>query len=817
MATYELLSPAGQIIQFGARPVDLVLSRNNDELWIKDSGRIRLIDIQNWKEIASLECKDGASQTGLQLSPDGSEVLFSDSKQALKVFRNTAGKIVQSRTIEFAKGAYPTGLKFDGNGKLYVCLSKRNSVAVIDFQSGKVLSEIPVGIAPFGIEITKDNSTAFVSCQGGRRPRSGEKTAQSAGSEVAIDERGAAMTGTVSVLNLASQKESKYIQVGLQPSSMRYLPNRNLLVVANSNSDSISFIEASKKVLIGHWICKPDNRLPFGSMPNGIAASKDEKRLYVSLAGNNAVQMLSIEDIKRPKTEGFIPTAWFPGALELAGNSLFICNTKGFGSLDNRRAQSGGRNSHDATGVIQKVDLSNLTDLTALTQKVKDNSRVSEILAEKERAKSEAQQMSVPAKVGDPSTIKHIIYVIKENRTYDQLFGDIKEGDGEPKLCVFPEKITPNHHALAKQFVLLDNYYCSGVLSADGHAWAIEGNVTPYLERSFGGFARSYDFGSDPITYSSSQFVWDHVLGNGLSFWNFGECDSASLPTGWKLSDVWRAYDTNVAAEFGQSIEIERLKRYSSRDYPGWNMAIPDVLRADRFIAQFRKWESAGKMPSLTILYLPQDHTAGTSPGYPTIASYLGDNDLALGRVIDAVTKSQFWKDTVIFVNEDDPQAGFDHIDGHRSICLVVSPYAKRGKTVSQFYNQDSVLHTIFRILGMPASNQKIAMSPLMTACFQANPDYSGYDVRDPQVDLRKINPPISSLSGESKRWAQESSRIKFDKPDFRTEKEDDTMNRIIWHAMKGSSTPYPAQWAGAHGKGLRKRGLKVVLDEDDR
>ena len=270
----------------------------------------------------------------------------------------------------------------------------------------------------------------------------------------------------------------------------------------------------------------------------------------------------------------------------------------------------------------------------------------------------EIKPVPVPAKLGQPSVFKHVIYAIKENRTFDQIFGDVKEARSDERLCVFPEKITPNHHKLADRFGLQDNYYCNGVLSADGHSWATEANVTPYLERAFGGFSRSYTFGDDPITYSSSGFIWDSFLDAGLSFRNYGELDYAKPPEGMKYMKIFEAYEEGKPIEFTQNIGIERLRKFSCREYPGWNMQIPDVLRMERFLKEFREFEKNDGLPNLSIVYLPQDHFGGGI----TSRSHMADNDLAVGRLVQAVSKSKYWKDTVIFINEDDPQNGYDHI-----------------------------------------------------------------------------------------------------------------------------------------------------------
>jgi hypothetical protein len=264
---------------------------------------------------------------------------------------------------------------------------------------------------------------------------------------------------------------------------------------------------------------------------------------------------------------------------------------------------------------------------------------------------------------------------------------------------------------------------------------------------------------------------------------------------------------------FEHDIQIETLRRYSCPDSPGWNMRIPDAIRADVFLKEFEGYEKRGDWPNLVIIFLPSNHTSGTSPGAPTPRAQVADNDLAVGRIVERISRSRFWPKTCIFSIEDDPQAGFDHVDGHRSVCLVVSPYTKRGTVVSKFYNQTSVLHTMSRMFGIPPMNQMVALSPLMTDCFTSKPDFKSYQCRPNQIPLDEMNKPTAQLKGDELHWAQKSMEQNFNEVDRADE---DTLNRILWHSVKGVNTPYPVQLAGAHGKGLRKLGLTLGGTVDD-
>ena len=584
--------------------------------------------------------------------------------------------------------------------------------------------------------------------------------------------------------------------------------------MANANSDTVSVIDPKKRTVVETVVVRPDPALPFGSGSNALALSRDEKFLYVANGGNNAIAVIRLGARSRtPKIKGFIPTAWYPGAVVEDGAFLYIANIKGLGSR-NERKEGKNWSVYQYLGSVNKVRLPLAQELKEYSSRVLADTRVPQILRAREKARSGVKPVPVPERTGEPSVFEHVVYVIKENRTYDQIFGDLPQGNGDPKLCTFGREVTPNHHALAEQFVLLDNFYCNGVLSADGHSWATEGNVTDYLEKAFGGFTRSYTFGDDPLTYSSSGFIWDNVLFHGLTFRNYGEMDYAEpVPSGSSFKIIYEDFVKQEGTiTFKQVIGVERLRRYSCRSFPGWNMRIPDVLRAEAFLAELRDYDQKGEWLNFMIVYLPQDHATGTSPGYPTPRAHLADNDLALGRIVEGITQSRFWPKTCIFVVEDDPQAGYDHVDGHRSIGLVISPYTKRGVVLSNFYNQTSVLHTMERILGLPAMNQLDALAPLMGACFMPQPDLRPYTALPNRIPLDEMNPELKSLRGKARYWAERSLEQDFEGFDRADE---DTLNRILWHAMKGVDEPYPVHLAGAHGTGLKARNL--VLTGGDR
>lgn len=825
--TSQLVHPAGPSIEIAGRPVDLALTADGATLLVKDNRGLVVIDAKAWELRQELPFeKEGGSMVGIAVTRDGHSAFLTTAKNSLiEAICGDDGKWKWGRKIELpgpeGKGnSFPCGIALTPDDKTaYVCLSRNNTLGVIDLESGKLTTQIDVGIAPYAVALHPTRPEVYVTNWGGRRTHTGDKTADSAGTPALIDERGIAASGTVSIVDLSEKKQVGEVAVGLSPCALLIDPvDDRLLYVACANSDLLDVVDTPQRKLTRELSTRPIEGLPFGSMPNGIARGT---QLYVANAGNNSLAVFqppSANTGTEPLLRGSIPTGWYPGAIVANDKHIFVANIKGVGSRS-KRPDKPGWNSHWHRGSITRIHEPSGPQLAEWTRRAQEDARVPQTLAalQREAARRDAKPVPVP-EIGAPSVIEHVFYVIKENRTYDQMFGDLPRGNRDEKLCIYGREVSPNHHALAEEFVQLDNFYCNGVLSADGHSWATEGNVTPYLERSFGGFNRSYTFGDDPLTYSSSGFVWDHVLAGGFSWRNYGEFNQPELTPGGSYAEVfadWKAQGGKY--RYPPKIGVERVLRYSCVEYPGWNMNIPDQVRADAFLKEIAEFEKNGTLPNFITMYLPNDHTSGTTAGAPTPRSLVADNDLALGRIVAAISKSRYWAKSVIFVIEDDPQDGFDHVDGHRSLCLVISPYAKRGALVSHFYNQTSVIHTIERIFGLPPQNQLYALAPLMTDCFTETPDARVYELRENTVPLCELNPKTSALPPRERVLAEASAALPLAKPD---QADEDTLNRILWHAAKGADAAYPAEWAGAHGRGLAALGLKlaegVQEDEDD-
>ncbi|MEC7565753.1 MAG: LamG-like jellyroll fold domain-containing protein [Planctomycetota bacterium] len=807
------ITPVGDLITFSGRPVDIEVSADGNVVYVKDKSSLLVVNATTFELLDSVTVNGGASLYGLAVGKDG-HIYFSDTKNQVHVYQLTdEQKLDALAPITLPGDSFPCGICLSDDGKqIYICLSKKNALAIVDIATREITQQIPVGVAPF--DVIQIGGQLIVSNIGGRRSTVDDKTASSGGTETVVDERGIASTGTLSIVSLANAVVAEEVVVGLHPSVLADVHGTAL--VCNSNEDSLSILDLSTK-LPRTMDVKPDERLAFGSMPSCVRWVPDQGLLLVSLAGNNAIGIFKRQESGEFKSIGHLPTAWYPAGMAFNDQYLFVSNVKGYGSRYREVGNDQGHNSHDHRGVVQRIAFADINDpstLQAWTNQVAKNSKFSQILRNQMLTanKEVVAPVPIPEKLGEPSLFKHIIYVIKENRTFDQVFGDYKQARSAARLCVFPRDVTPNHHALADRFGILDNYYCNGVNSADGHSWATEGNVTPYLERAFGGFSRSYTFGDDPITYSSSGFLWDHVLAAGLSFRNYGEMNYSSTPGGIKYHEVYRKFEEGEPMVFGQNIGIERLRKYSSPTYPGWNMEIPDVLRIQRFIKEFREYEKQGTFPNLSIVYLPQDHAGA---GGVTSAAHLADNDLALGQLIEVISHSKIWKETVIFVNEDDPQAGWDHVDGHRSICLVVSPYSKPGVN-HHFYNQTSVLRTMLHILGLPPMNQQDASAPLMRECFQTEANLQPYVPLKSSVAVNQKPAAERNWTPLERRWREVLATVPIQRTGMKTEQDEDNLNRFIWHDVKGWRTPYPVKLSGAHGRGLGQRNLLLDGSGDE-
>lgn len=829
--TNQILHPAGTQVTFPGRPVDLVAIEDGKLLVAKNMKDLVFIDPATGKVVQTLALPPAAKGlagafSAVGIVAAGERVFVTDSQGAVRIAAKTKdGKYAWDGHFMLkapaAGAAYPTGLAFMPDGRLWVCASRGNEVQVLNAADGSVEARIPVGVAPYLPVVV--GPKVYVSNWGGDHPGKDDPQHKSSGTPVKTDPRtSVANHGSVSVITRvgAEWKQAKSITVGGHPSGMVASKDGKFLYVANANSDTVSVIATTADKVVETIDCKPEAKLPFGTGSNAVALSPGGDRLYVANGTGNCVAVVSLgsmsggpatEGVPRPsRVEGMIPTGWYPGAVRVSadGKNLFVANVKGHGALQPRKADpkankpdgkqhdpaapmKQGKNSHDHLGSVSLVEVPDAAALKKMTEVVNANNRLGYSLSGMEKPRPDAKPVPVPERHGEPSVFEHVIYVIKENRTYDQVFGDVKEGNGDPSLCIFGEDVTPNHHKLAREFVLLDNFYCSGVLSADGHSWVNAAYATDYLEKQFGQFVRSYPYeGSDPLAFPTSGFLWDNALSRKKSFRNYGEfVKSAYEPKGAKWADVYADYANGTAkVKITATPNIRSLEPHSHPNFPGFPLTTPDVYRAKMFIDELKRFEQKGEFPNLVYLFLPADHTNGTRPDSPTPRAMVADNDLALGMVVEAVSKSKFWPKTCIVVTEDDPQNGFDHVDGHRTVGLVVSPYTKRKAVDSTCYNQTGMVKTIELILGLPPMTQLDLSATAMRDCFTDKADLTPFTAVKNKIPLDEMNKPVEKLDGKAKEFALKSLELDFDVEDRADE---DALNRILWFSVRGTQ-PYP-------------------------
>ncbi|MCR4396188.1 MAG: phosphoesterase [Candidatus Saccharicenans sp.] len=848
----QVIEPYGQQLQLpGLRPQGLAFSPDgklvavsgkSSELLIIDPVGLRIRqklplppESQNEPRpetasdnILEPDTKGQLSYNGLVFSPDGRHLYLSNVNGSLKVFSvYSDGQVRPSHTILLPPAntpgreeEIPSGLAFNRDGtRLYVCGNLSNQLLEIETATGRVWRAFPVGVAPF--EVVLKGNKAYVSNWGGGRPGPDDLTGPAGrGTVVRVDpEKFIASEGSVTVIDLDAGRVLKEILVHLHSSALALSPDGRYLVCANAASDNLSVIDTERdEVVETIWVKRSPADL-FGASPNALCFLPDGKKLLVANGTQNAVAVVDFQPKKKKsQLKGLIPAGWFPGVLawDARKQRLWVANIKGLADRPRTDDSTGmtGFNTHQYYGSLSVFSWPGKKELVRLTARVLANYHRERIDQALKKPRANIKPRPVPERIGEPSLIKHVVYIIKENRTYDQILGDVPEGNGNPSLCLFGEEVTPNQHRLVREFVLLDNIYCSGILSADGHQWSTTAFGTDYLEKSFAGWPRSYPDGMGPddvdaLAYSPSGFIWDNCLKHGVSLWNFGEF--AMPDCGWAdpkrtgepgWLDFWHEYLYGKGeVRIGSRPAIPSIASFTSTDYVGWNMNVPDVWRA-RFIKnKIKDWEEKGEMPQLVLICLPIDHTSGTKAGMPTPRAAVADNDLALGQIVEAFSHSSFWKEMVILAIEDDPQNGFDHVSGYRTTAYLAGPYVKRGAVVSTHYNTTSLLRTIEQILGLPPMNQFDASASPMFDCFTEEPDFRPYAAIPNRVPLDELNPEPKKIADKIlKKNAVISARLNFRQVDACPET---VLNRIIWQAVRGSKAPYP-DWA-----------VTVVQDDD--
>ncbi len=808
VSTNQRLTPIGNFTRLeGQRPKDLALSPSGEFVAILAHRKLIISDAES-KILAELPITAGP--VGATWSADGKTVYASTSGGKILVAGWNGQQLAKVRdlTVNPSKGGDPhlAGLAVVGN-KLFVAMTTRNAVAVVDLTTDAIDAMVTVGAAPFHLAVSPDGKTVAVSNRGGtlvapsdaqmdpntKRPFQGVgvPTADSAGTEVQIDPAtDAAWKGSISFIDTET-KVMREVAVGRQPSGLTFSASGKELYVAESDSDSVSFLNVPEGKVTGNLSIRPAEDPQFGQIPTDLAVSKDGKRLYVSCGGLNAVAIVDLT--ATPKVAGYVPTGWYPIAIKATGDHLFVASAKGVGSQP--AAKKTGFGVHDSVGSFQSIPVSQLKNLKSHTKTVAQNNGWTETLA----ARKDRPAKPIPQRLGEPSVFKHVVYIIKENLTYDSALGDMKEGNGDPSLCLFGEKVTPNHHALSREFVLIDNFYTSGTNSADGHQWVASSIANGYTEQNYATNVRSYPYdGGDPLATSPEGFLWNAAAKAGKWVRVFGEfVDKPKIvnPATGKSPSWTQAWEDYKSGKNSMVIEAhtsqKALEPHLHPNYIGFPSIISDQWRADVFIKELNTWEKNGRMPALSMMLLPNDHTAGTGSTMPTPRATVADNDLALGRIVEAISQSPFWKETLILVVQDDSQLGVDHVDGHRSIAMCISPYTRRGAVVSDLYNHTSFIRTLELVLGIPPMNRFDRTGAPLNACFVDSPDYRPYTHKPNQIELNEMNPSPKQLTGVQRELALASEKLDLTDVDRGHAK---TMAKAAWYSVH-PNRPFPTQF----------------------
>jgi YVTN family beta-propeller protein len=879
----QTLTPAGRIIELGSpvRAKAIVLNPNGAThsgavLLMGSPEPVIVFDTVTGKVLqrfiptgATGDASKGlqtGSFTGITYSSDGKKLLFSQDNNYVVVANvdRETGTLTHQQRVNLpeppadgrpyhnAKSINPGGIAFSGDNKqAYVALNVANTLGVIDLTASpaKLIAQIPVGNVPNSVIVR--GKYAYVTNEGGRPATSEDFTNYSDGTPIVVDRKDAfTLTGTVSVVDLTEGKEVKTIQVGLHPVGMAISGSN--LYVANAYSDSLSVIDLHTDAVIRTInLSVPIARGVFGSGPNGVAVTEDGKA-YVTLGQANSVAVVNLQGRDANPVIGYIPTAYFPTSItyDKAQKQLVIADDKGLGSRGNTSTKDGviGYNTHADTGVVNLIPEPNASELARFSKQVFVNNHwdlTTNIEVGQQYIDQHATPVAVPKHIGEPSLIKHVFLIIKENRTYDQMLGNVAWGNGAPALAIFGSD-TPNQHALVKRFPLLDNVYAPSRQSADGHPWIGMSGSFYSNDILSPDWIRSYPGGSseDALTYTPQGFLWTSAEARGLSVKLYGEWSGGATVA--KKADgspyTWSDfYNTSLCKEgkapasscivpddaIKVSSDIPSAAKIMDPHYPPFNLVIPDQYRMDYWIPEFKRLDAANQVPNFTILWLPNDHTAGTTKGQPYPANYQADNDLALGLMVEAISHSKVWADSAIFVEEDDSQAGTDHVDGHRQPVYVISPYTVapqtpgQGKAIHTTYTAENINRTIENILGMqPLTQFDLVASPMFDA-FQNTPDLTPYDHMAAVIPLNEgpglpLGKTVADYTPLQKAWLKATAEVMKGKYDKADAVDPNFLNHVTWYSATDWKRPYPGETKLLMPGPFVKAAKKYTDDDDD-
>lgn len=802
------LHPAGAQLPVGDFPVNLAIHPGGRYAAVLHSGygqhEIRIIDLAHRREVSQVALSE--SFYGLTWSPDGEHLFASGAgAEVIHAFAFRDGLLSDPRELRLRPAdeqGIPAGIASSRHGReLYVAECWGQRVEKVSTRDGRLLWAH--SLAP--------TARADTMSPEGKRVAAADHPDAPFPYACVPDEKHRRVyvslwaKAAVLVLDARTGAELARWPVGDHPNEMTLAPDGRLFV-AEANRNSVSVIDTTTGRVTETLSAALFPHSPPGSMPNSVALSPDAHTLFVANANNNNVAAFDLTTPGRSTSLGFIPAGWFPTSVRVTpdGRTLVIANGKGANSLANpngpRPADPRPTNLAQyigglLLGTVEFVDLPDAAGRAAAFGAWSKTAYACSPLGAAAAPRGVRPEGSpIPASIGGSSPIKHVIYVIRENRTYDQVFGDIATGNGAPQLCLFPEKVTPNAHALAREFVLLDNLYADGEVSADGHEWSMAAYATDFVEKAWPlnyghNQNKKYDYPSEgryPVAYPANGYLWNRAAEAGVTYRTYGE-----------FTDDGDGTPANPARA-----SIPVLRGHLDELYPSWDINIPDVRRAARFAAELARYEREGDMPRLQVVQLPCDHTSGGAAGQRTPTAMIADNDLALGQIVDAVSHSKFWADTAIFVLEDDAQNGPDHVDAHRMPALVISPWTHRHVVDSTMYSTSSMLRTMELILGLQPMSQYDAAAMPMWASFTTAPNLAPYTARPAQVPLDAKNP--------AKGWAARASRgMDFSKPD---RVDDIALNRVVWATVRGEPDSMPAPVRAA----FFKAHPKSPTDGDD-
>ena len=799
--------------------------------------------------------QDSSNVTLAKVTPQGlleddAQISVPPNNSFINCFPNSppGAYAVPCGTFYSPSTAYPGGVALSSDGKsAYALLNQNDTLTQIDLVGKAQGAQIRVGNAPHSVVIASNGTTAYVSNEGGRAATEADFQIWSAGTEIVADPVvGAAITGTVSVVDLPSMTVTANISTGLHPTGMAFYGK--YLLVANTYSDTISVIDTATNVVawtinLGLPIGVPgQGQAAYGAAPNSIAVDAKNGVAYVALYNANAIGVVNLAKGAGNPVMGMIPVAYAPSSvvLDTYNNSLIVANDKGIGTRDSFECDYGvcDFNTHQDNGTVSIVPVPGNATLAQMTQQVFVNNHwdLTQNIASASGGNPKAKPVAIPAKIGDPSLIKHVFMIIRENRTYDQILGDVAAGNGDPTLAVFGDgaaaggtPVTPNLHTLVTRFPLLDNFYDPSRQSADGHQWITEG-MAPYADDiQSPDWVRSYPGGNagDALAYQNKGFLFSEAAAAGLSVKLYGEYvenDTFLQPNGSTQEPSWSQFYADsqcfeggpncgppgTAGEktlyFQNTVQAESsvpaVYNHLIKNFPQFDLGIPDQFRVDVWAQDFNNDVQAGTVPTLSILWIMCDHTGGP----PVPIAEEADNDLAVGRIIDYISHSSVWPTSAIFIEEDDAQNGVDHVDGHRSPGYVVSPYAvQTGLTDSTYYTQVNMTRTIEQILGLPPMNQfDLVASPMRTDFVKGTPPQSNFQPWSHVANQVPLNQGVGQNEDHSKdsrkvqelrtAWMKKKAEIfagKLTRPDS---EDPDTVNHYNWYMSTGFTKPYPGE-----------------------